>query len=72
MSVVAYLVNVIHPGPILVGLEAEFPRKSSQQKKEEKRLKKEAKKQKEEEKRVQKEVKKAEEEERDDANVEAA
>ena len=63
MSVVVYLVNIIHPGSIqvLVGPEAEFPRKTRKQKKEEKRAKKEAK---NEKNRAQKEAKKAEKEEK--------
>ncbi|KAF8962444.1 RTA1 like protein-domain-containing protein [Flammula alnicola] len=64
MSVAAYLFNCIHPGAILVGPDAEFPRKSRKQNKEEKRLKNEAKKAEKEEKRVQKEENRAEKEER--------
>jgi len=69
MAIVVYLVNLIHPGPILVGPEAEFPRKSRKQKKEEKQAKKEAKKEEEEKKRAQKEAKRAEKEERKKAGT---
>lgn len=64
MSMLVYLVNVIHPGTILVGPEAEFPRKTREQKKEEKQAKKAAKKEEKENKRAQMEAKRAEKEER--------
>jgi len=69
MSVVVYLVNIIHPGTILVGPEAEFPRKTRKQKKEEKRAKKEAKNEEKEKNRAQKEAKKAEKEEKKKAGT---
>ena len=69
MAIVVYLVNVIHPGTILVGPEAEFPRKSRRQKKEEKKAKKEAKNEEKEKKRAQKEAKKAEKEEKKKAGT---
>ena len=60
MAFAAYLINIFHPGPILVGPDSEFPKKSRKEKKEEKRVKKEEKMRAKEEKKREKEVKKAE------------
>ena len=43
MTLALCLLNVMHPGRVLVGPLSEFPKKTRQEKKEEKRLKKEAK-----------------------------
>lgn len=43
MTLALCLLNIIHPGRILIGPLSEFPKKTRQEKKEEKRLKKEAK-----------------------------
>ena len=58
MFTTIFLFNALHPGRVLVGSESEFPKRTRQQKKEEKAQKKEAKRQKKEERKEEKERRK--------------